>query len=169
MDNVEKLIVETNIAKANLENAKYGDDLDENGNDVGMYFLKKANELAETRSVKGLFVLFDYFDQRFDIRFEGVLDRIQNDILNNFTLEQILEVFFQEFNHLLDKCLWRIAYICATFFWEQKDFDMLRQMFNSCKSKKSNEFLDELTDSIDDDYEVGQEGITLLREDMKKW
>ena len=165
MDKVEELIKETIKAKFNLEEAEYGDDLDENGNDVGLYFLEKAKRLAETHDIRGLYLLLDYFDEKFDLEYEGVLERIQNEIGANFKLDQILEAFYEKFDQMLKKNISRATYF-SYWFLSNEMFEGFRKMFNEVRSSKSEEFLERLSSWCNGDYEEEQ---SILREDMKKW
>ena len=124
-------------------------------------------DLVKTKDVEVLAELLELFNKKTEW-YGGVCETLMNDIWNNYTAEQIIDAIEQKFDYLVEHDLWRFACLCNILF-HKESFDKLRDMFNKIKSPKSNEFLDELEKWIDNDYEVGPEGISLLREDMKKW
>lgn len=171
MTDIDKLIKDTNSAKLNLELAQYGDDLDSENRNVGMYFLEKCEELAKTHDINGLFCLLDYFDEEFDIKYNGALERLQNNIFDNYSYDEIIEAFYEKFDQLLKKNMDRACVLCMDFFYWEEDFEKFRTMFNTVKSCESGKFLIEIYSWLPDDCdaEIGKEGVEILREDMKKW
>jgi len=123
--------------------------------------------LAKTKDVEVLSELLDLFNKKTEW-YGGVCETLMNDIWNNYTADQIIEAISVKFDYLIKNDLSRFACLCNILF-NQEDFVKFRKMFNKIKSNNSDKFLDELSKWIDSDYEVGLEGIALLREDVRKW
>ena len=125
------------------------------------------DELVTIKDVDVLTELLEFFtDANED--YGGVCETLMNDIWNNYTADQIIEAISVKFDYLIKNDLSRFACLCNILF-NQEDFVKFRKMFNKIKSNNSDKFLDELSKWIDSDYEVGLEGIALLREDVRKW
>lgn len=124
-------------------------------------------EIAKSQNTKLLPDLLELFTDRNE-DYGGVCETLMNDIWNNYTADQIIEAISVKFDYLIKNDLSRFACLCNILF-NQEDFVKFRKMFNKIKSNNSDKFLDELSKWIDSDYEVGLEGIALLREDVRKW
>ena len=122
-------------------------------------------ELVATKNTEVLCLLMNLFNKTNE---NGVCETLMNDIWNNYTADQIIEAISVKFDYLIKNDLSRFACLCNILF-NQEDFVKFRKMFNKIKSNNSDKFLDELSKWIDSDYEVGLEGIALLREDVRKW
>ena len=166
MNNIEKLIEQISALKAFID-ARDSSWITIRNTDINLAieFDRLCEELAKTHDMRGLLYLLDYFDEEFDLEYEGVLECIQNDIGANFTLVQILEAFYKKFDQLITKHVSRAAYF-SYWFLDNEMFDDFRKMFNTVKSNQSEKLLNRLDDWADDDY---AEERKLLREDMKKW
>jgi hypothetical protein len=176
MNRVDFLIRETLKAKYNLETAEYGDCLDDKGRDVGIYFLECCKELAKTRDKKAILCLLDFFEDKFDIKYGGVLESLTNYIMDNFSHNFVFYAFCEKFENLINKNLWRFALISRIYFDgdealdNDEIFDSFRKTFNSVKSRNSGAFIEKLSKNFGKNYRDGiKQRIELLREDMKKW
>ena len=166
MDNVETLIKQIGTLKDFID-AMDSSWISVRGTEVNLAikFDELCEELAKTKDQRGLLYLLDYFDEEFDDKYEGVLEVLQSDIGANFSLEQILFAFYEKFDQLLHKHMRRCVYI-SYWFLSNEMFDEFREMFNTVRSTKSQEFLESLASWCDDDYNEERD---LIREDMKKW
>jgi len=124
-------------------------------------------EIAKSQNTKLLPDLLELFTDKNE-DYGGVCETLMNDIWDNYSAEQIIEAISKKFDYLIENDLSRFACLCNILF-NKEDFPKLRIMFNEIKSQKSKEFLEELDKWIDNEYEVGPNGVNLLREDMKKW
>ena len=165
MDRVEELIGRISQINSDIRDykAKYG--VEQVMKDMGHEFDNLCEELAETHDIRGLLYLLDYFDEEFDLEYEGVLEVIQSEIGANFKLDQILEAFYEKFDQILKKNISRATYF-SYWFLSNEMFEGFRKMFNEVRSSKSEEFLERLSSWCNGDYEEEQ---SILREDMKKW
>ena len=170
MDNVETLIKQIGTLKDFID-AMDSSWISVRGTEVNLAikFDELCEELAKTKDQRGLLYLLDYFDEEFDDKYEGVLEVLQNAIFDNYSYDRIIEAFYEKFDRLLHKNQWRAECISRNFFDSDEDFEKFRDMFNAVKSVKSKEFLDSLETWLDSSYDVGLEGVEILREDMKKW
>ena len=169
MDRVEELIERISSLNDEIEEYKIKNGVDQNLKAIGHKFDELCEELAKTKDQRGLLYLLDYFDEEFDDKYEGVLEVLQNAIFDNYSYDRIIEAFYEKFDRLLHKNQWRAECISRNFFDSDEDFEKFRDMFNAVKSVKSKEFLDSLETWLDSSYDVGLEGVEILREDMKKW
>lgn len=114
---------------------------------------------------------FDYFleEDNDAALMNGGCESLEGEIEANFSVEQLLEVLYKKFENLLSKNMRRSIHFAQWFLnlEHPEYFAEFRKMFNTIKASQSEQFLRKLSEMTN--YELGQEQIKLLREDMKKW
>jgi hypothetical protein len=164
MNVMQKEILDLIFLKKKFEEAEYSDYTDTEGQerDLCVDFIDACGEAAQSKNMDVLLQLIDFFDDTVDLKYGGVLESLES-IVRSFYSDQILEAFYKKFDSFMKKNLLRCIHISWSLMCE--NFEKFRKMFNTVKSKHSNNFLDQL-------YEFTPEGkkeISILRDDMKKW
>ena len=106
----------------------------------------------------------DFFVTDFELSFEGILEHLKAEIGSNFSLNEILEAFYKKFDSLIKNDI-EMAVEMSMWFFDGGKFDEFRKMFNSVKSEKSEDFLNEFVAW----YPDLEKGVNVLRDDMQKW
>lgn len=119
-------------------------------------------ELVITKSADVLCGLFDLFTEENE---NGVCETLENQIFQNFTMEQIIEALYKKFPILLINNKMR-AEAFAEACMNTNNFDKFRDIFNKAKSSESRVFIDKFRESYGKDF---SEEISILMEDMKNW
>ncbi len=120
-------------------------------------------ELCRTKDNEVLVKLLDFFNKEND-EWGGFTERLQNEISDNFSLEQILQAFYKKYNSLANNDLDVCAYISMWFIWGE-EFDPFRRMFNAVKP----ELAEKILDKMDKRNKNRTNCIEILRQDMKTW
>ena len=135
---------------------------EENRKNSRKYF-EAVDFLVKTKDVNVLFELLDFFNEE-NKNIGGILEDLKSQIGDNFSLKQILEAFYGKFDSLIKNDI-ETAVEMSMWFWESDEFDEFRKMFNTVKSEKSEDFLDEFVSW----FPNLEEGVNILRDDMQKW
>ena len=122
-------------------------------------------ELCRTKDNEVLVKLLDFFNKEND-EWGGFTERLQNEISDNFSLDQILQALSKKVNTLSKNDFDVCAEMCMWFIWHNK-FEEFRQMFNTVKPELAEKIIDGMA-NWDDDHEYDRE-LNTLREDMKTW
>jgi hypothetical protein len=137
-------------------------------------FISNMKALAATKDMEILEHLLDFFDRNFDYEVNEVCECLKMKIGANFSLDQLIEAFYKKFDHFAKKYL----EMCAEMsIWCVRNrqindghWDRFREMFNTVKSPRSSEVLEELKSWIDSSWlEEEKNMVYALEEDMKKW
>jgi hypothetical protein len=153
--------------KKRFEESEYTDYVDENGRkrDMCADFAEACEEAAKTGEMDVLLQLIDFFDDAIDDEFGGVLESLESTVQCNFASDQIIEAFYKKFDSFMGKNLWRCIHICWNSLFVEETFEKFREMFNSVKSKHSENFLKEMCEWAPE----GEDQINILKNDMEKW
>ena len=146
--------------------AHWDDNLSEQKNkENGKIFFDSIDYLCETKDQEVLENLLDFFNKENE-RYGGICERLQNEISDNFSLDQILQALSKKVNTLSKNDFDVCAEMCMWFIWHNK-FEEFRQMFNTVKPELAEKIIDGMA-NWDDDHEYDRE-LNTLREDMKTW
>lgn len=158
-------------------NQKYKDDLlivkkyfhkesyltpEENNKNMRLH-IDAVNRLCSTKDQEVLESLLDFFTKENE-QYGGVCENLESDITDNFSIDQVLQVFYKKYNFLANNDLDRCIHFSMWFLWGDK-FDEFREMFNTVRPELADKLLAEML-SWDTEY---AEHINLLRDDMKSW
>lgn len=129
--------------------------------------IRLEEEAFATKDVDVLNRAIDYFlEEPNNIGLEnGGCESLLNDIFNNFTVEQIIEVLYKKFDILLEKNESRAEDFFISLI-NTGYFEGFRDIFNKTRSSKSESFLKSFAKYYAEDY---PEEIAILREDMETW
>ena len=124
---------------------------------------KIVNKLLLIQDTEILGQLLEFFTVENE-EYGGFCEHLKSKIGNNFSLDEILEAFYKKFDFLIKNDI-EMAVEMSMWFFDGGKFDEFRKMFNSVKSKKSEDFLNEFVSW----YPDLEEGVNILRDDMQKW
>lgn len=122
-------------------------------------------EIARSKDVESLPDLLELFTARNE-EFGGVCERLENDIYENFTMEQIVYAIGKKFEYLIENNLDRLAGITIAVV-NTGYFEMLRELLNKKRFVSTEIYIDALTKFKN--HILDQKYADILREDMKKW
>lgn len=121
------------------------------------------NEIVKIKDVEILESLLDFFTESNECT--GICEHLKSEISLNYTPEQILQTFYKKFDILIKNDI-DMAVEMSMWFFDISVFNDFRKMFNTVKSGRSRDFLEEFSNWYAKDY---PEEIAILREDMEAW
>jgi hypothetical protein len=141
--------------------------------------LDLVEELADSKDPEVLPALFDLLieeEKDENTCLEGFAEPLTEAIARNYTLEQVLEVFFEKFDAMFSQrfpgeyvgiATWFFGHAIRTKrFFEEPMFKKFREKFNALRSKYSETFLLEMVNSSRPEL---NKIIETLYHDMKGW
>ena len=110
---------------------------------------------------------FDYFlEEEDDVALSnGGCESLMSDIWRYYSVDQIIKALSLKFEQLLDMNIMRSVQFFG-YCMNAGHFKEMRKIFNTTKSSKSKEFLDEFDDWYKEDY---PKEIEILQKDMQSW
>ena len=164
-ENVKKLEI-------GINKAAFGEGLSENANRDEMQLAIDEGMALEEEAMRSGDI--DVLERAFDYFLEespdnglgnGVCETLMDDIFRYFTMDQVLNAIYNRLDKLIKFNISRAVQFVGAGL-NTRNFEKVRKIFNTTKSSKSKEFLDEFEDWYKEDY---PKEIEILRKDMQDW